>query len=198
MAEQDNPKPSKTDWSRVQSRMAGKEESPGTTDKDGVGHLLAKRANADAAHSIIPPAVAVALPDTEAPRGILMQWKKSQIDRATALKAIQSQYDSQLEALRYQLHKAVTVSNARADRIAEEFLEKLDSEHLQILQEFGLRNFQTRMDALTEATHMVADKLRELDGKDWPPELIDKATKAVMELHERVNREMMRELGSAK
>jgi hypothetical protein len=177
--------------------MRGTDETVAPTAPEGAAHSLAKRGQGDAAHSIVPAAIAVPLPDTEAPRGLLMQWKRGKIDRATALKAIQSQYDAQLEALRYQLSRAVTVSNARADRIAEEFLQKLDSEHLQVLQEFGLRNFQTRMDALTQATQMVAAKLRELDTKDWPPDLVDKATKAVMELHERVNREMMKELGGS-
>lgn len=142
-----------------------------------------------------PDAVALSIPRCE-PRGILMQWKKDAIDRQTALQAIQSQYDAQLEALRYQLTKAVTVSNAQVDCIAEEFLKKLDSEHLEVLKEFGLKNLDTRSNALIEVRDIIAAKLREVQGKSWPQSLVERTIDDLLDLEKRICAEMMRELGA--
>jgi F0F1-type ATP synthase membrane subunit b/b' len=125
-----------------------------------------------------------------------MQWKKNQLDRTTALQAIQAQYNAQLDALRYHLGKAVSVSNARADRIAEEFLKKLDSEHIQILKELGLRNAETRATALIEVREMIFIKLKELETKKWPQPLVDRTIRDLFDLEKRVCAEMMKELGA--
>src|SRR3954466_6121313 len=107
MAEKGSQEPDEVDWSRVESRMRAKDGS--STEPGQLAYSL--QAAGDPANSIVPPAIAVPLPDTDTPRGILMQWKRNQIDRKTALQAIQAQYDAQLDALRYQLQKAVNVSN---------------------------------------------------------------------------------------
>lgn len=140
--------------------------------------------------------ITVPLPDTDAPRGIVMQWKRNQIDRQTAIKAIQEQYNAQLDALGYHLRKAVSVSNARADRIAEEYLKKLDSEHIQILKDLGLRNAETRARALIEVREMIAVKLQEVQSKKWPQSLKDRTVDDLLDLEKRVSAEMMKELGT--
>jgi hypothetical protein len=97
--------------------------------------------------------------------------------------------------LRYQLRKAVSVSNARADRIAEEFLKKLDSEHLQVLKELGLRNAETRADGLIKVRDMIAAKLMEVQTKNWPQLLVERAVDDLLDLERRVCGEMLKELG---
>jgi hypothetical protein len=187
MAEKNSQEPNDTDWSRVESRMKSKERS------EQVAYPLER---AEGSHPIVPTDLTVPLPDTEATRGILMQWKRNQIDRKTALQAIQSQYDSQLDALRYHLRKAVSVSHARADRTAEEFLKKLDSEHIQILKDLGLRNAETRASALIEVRDMIAAKLGEVQKKKWPQPLVDRTIDDLLDLEKRVCAEMMKELGA--
>jgi len=100
-----------------------------------------------------------------------------------------------LDALRYHLGKAVSVSNARADRIAEEFLKQLDSEHIQVLKELGLRNAEVRATALIEIREMIFKKLKELETKKWPQPLIDRTLEDLFDLEKRVSGEMMKELG---
>jgi hypothetical protein len=145
--------------------------------------------------SAVPSNLNVQLPDTDKSRGFLMEWRKNNLDRKTAIQAITAQYNSQLDILKYQLQKAVTVSNARADRIAEEFLQKLDSEHIQILKDLGLRNAETRASGLIEVRDMIASKLREVQGKDWPKPLLDRTIDDLLALESRVAGEMLRELG---
>jgi hypothetical protein len=195
MTEKPNPEPENIDWSRVETRSKARSKEGGTSESELVVYPLERAENAPT-HSIVPAAVAVTLPDTETPRGILLQWKKNKIDRRTALQAIQAQYDSQLDALRYQLQKAVSVSNARADRLAEEFLKKLDSEHIQVLKDLGLRNAETRATALIEVRDMIAAKLKEVQTKKWPPSLVDRTIDDLLDLEKRVCAEMMKELGS--
>jgi hypothetical protein len=146
-------------------------------------------------HTAVPPTMDVPVVDTETPRGIIMQWKKNAIDRKATLQAIEAQYNSQLDALRYHLGKAVSVSNARADRIAEEFLKQLDSEHIQVLKELGLRNAEVRATALIEIREMIFKKLKELETKKWPQPLIDRTLEDLFDLEKRVSGEMMKELG---
>jgi len=182
----------KTDWSRVDSVLGA--ESRGGQPQD----QLARRADdsqRDQMQSGLPAPLHVPLPDTSAPRGILMQWKKNQLDRKTAIAALEAQYNSQLDALRFHLGKAVTVSNARADRIAEEFLKQLDAEHIEILKDLGLRNADTRARALIEVRDMISTRLAEVQGKNWPAALVDRTINDLIDLEKRVCSEMMRELG---
>lgn len=193
MTEKSNEESSNDYWARVEAAIKSDDDfppAPGrvTQPADRSGHLPAI--------ATAPAAITVPLPDTESPRGILMQWKKNQLDRTTALQAIQAQYNAQLDALRYHLGKAVSVSNARADRIAEEFLKKLDSEHIQILKELGLRNAETRATALIEVREMIFIKLKELETKKWPQPLVDRTIRDLFDLEKRVCAEMMKELGA--
>jgi hypothetical protein len=193
MSEKSNEEPGKVDWSRVDARDKAKQ---GFSPETAQGSFPLERQENAPDNPIVPAAIAVRLPDTEAPRGILMQWKRNQIDRKTALHAIQAQYGAQLDALRYQLHKAVTVSNARADRIAEEVLKKLDSEHIEILKDLGLRNAETRATALIEVRDMIAAKLKDVLEKKWPQSLVERTIDDLVDLEKRVCAEMMKELGA--
>ncbi len=192
MSEQSNQEPDNIDWSRVEARMRSRQGASPETEQ---ATYPLERKEGDQDHSIVPASIAVPLPETDAQRGIVMQWKRNQIDKKTALQAIQAQYDAQLDALRYQLRKAVTVSNARADRIAEEFLKKLDSEHIQVLKDLGLKNAETRARALIEVRDMIAAKLMEVQGKRWPQQLVDRTIDDLVDLEKRVCTEMMKELG---
>lgn len=190
--------PENIDWSRVESHMRDRESSSRKTDpkQQRMVPYRMDRPVAEPTESDLSPPITVAHPDTDAPRGILMQWKRNQIDRQTAIKAIQEQYDAQLDALRYYLRKAVSVSNARADRIAEEYLKKLDSEHIQILMDLGLRNAETRARAVMEVREMIAAKLQEVQSKKWPQPLIERTIDDLLDLERRVSAEMMKELGT--
>jgi hypothetical protein len=180
-------------WKRVEDRMKPKDEP--TSESQGALYPIGQTELGPALPNV-PAPISVPLPDMESQRGILMQWKKNQIDRQTALKGIQAQYDAQLEALSYHLKRAVTVSNARADRMAEEFLKKLDSEHIQILKDLGLRNAETRATALIEVRDMVYAKLKEVQTKKWPQPLVDRTIDDLIDLEKRVCGEMMTELGA--
>jgi hypothetical protein len=193
MSDTSGPDSNKTDWSRVEARVKAKQGlSPGSSQVPSP----ITYGEGDPDHSIVPASINLPTPETDSQRGILHQWRLNKIDRKTALEAIQARYDAQLDALRYQLQKAVTVSNARADRIAEEFLKKLDAEHMEVLTDLGLRNAANRADALIKVREMIVSKLCEVQSKNWPQSLLDRAIDDILELERRVCAEMMKELGT--
>jgi hypothetical protein len=192
MTENRKPQSDENRWSRVNSRARSREEVKAPAEPDvEVGAVEARGASL-----VVPEAVAITTPGTEGPGGFLMKWQKRQIDRKTAIDALQAHYNAQLEVLGYQLRSAVTVSKARADRIAEEFLTKLDSEHIQVLKEMGLRNAEVRATAMIQVRDMIAAKLKDVQDKDWPEQLVNRAIDDLLDLERRVCSEMMKELGS--
>jgi hypothetical protein len=127
--------------------------------------------------------------------GMLGKWKANNLGRKAAMESIQRHYSSQLDVLAHNLAKAAQVKKARADVLAEEYLKELDTQHLAVLSEFGLRNKETRERALIELTETTVAKLREVQGKDWPEELVHDTISQLLGLRKRVVAEMMKELG---
>lgn len=183
----------KTDWSFTDAII--KSTKNPTSEGKQVASPVEEAGLLPTGDSIIPPAPTVVLPDMSASRGILMKWREQKLGRKAAMRALEAHYQSQLDALTYSLAKAVQVQKARADVIAEEYLKELDSRQLELLTELGLRNKETRERALLELTEMTAAKLREVQTKDWPEELMRDTISKLLALRKRVVGEMMKELG---
>jgi hypothetical protein len=178
-------KPSK--WGRVDDRL-GKTKRERTAKDGGLIASPAKQA-------LVPSPLDAPLPDPKEKGGFLERLQKGQIDRRTAVSEFQDRCDAQLEALRFQLRKAVSVSNARADLVAEEYLKGLDAEHLEVLADLGLRNTRTRAESLKSVTDMIVQQMKEVQEKDWPAALIDSTIDELLALRARTCAELMRELG---
>jgi len=89
----------------------------------------------------------------------------------------------------------VKVHKTRIGVAAEEYLRTLDSKHLELLTELGMRNAATRWKAVTDLTDMAVAKINEVEAKDWPPRLIDDTIEKIFAVRERVANEIMKELG---
>lgn len=196
MSDNNNPQErTKTDWSFTDS-IATSEKVIAPRDEPA-GRAAGRTELQPSGRSSVPAAPTVALPDATAPQGILMRWRENKLGRKAALRALEAHYDSQLDALTHSLTKAVQVQKARADVIAGEYLRELDARQLEMLAELGLRNKDTRERALLELTEMTAAKLREVQDKDWPAELIRDTIGELLALRKRVVSEIMKELGGA-
>ena len=156
MSEEQAKKHSGSGWERVNSRTRSLNES----DRLKPLEVQSNSGGNQEPSLAVPEALEIRAPLVNGPGGLIMRLRKNQIDRKAALDALQSHYNAQLDLLGYQLRSAVTVSKARADRIAEEFLSKLDSEHIEVLKELGLRNAEVRAAAMIQARDMIAKKLR--------------------------------------
>lgn len=184
----------KTDWSMTDSVLntggAAKPdpESPAQARVER-GELITNN-EAD-----VPQAPSVDAPDPNAAQGILAKFKKNQLSRRATIQALETHYETQLDTLKYSLAKASQVQKARADVLAEEYLQQLDARQLEVLSELGLRNKDTRERALLDLTEMTVAKLREVQEKDWPDELRRDTIEELLGLRKRAVAEMMRELG---
>jgi len=130
------------------------------------------------------------------PTGILANFKAGKIKRTVALQALEDNYNTQLDVLKHQLKQAALVKRTQIDVLAEEFLKDLDSRHLAVLTEIGLRNVDTRVKALVDMTDQAALKLREVQAKNWPQQLIDETIQNILLLRTRMMHDLMKELAT--
>ncbi|HEV7473685.1 MAG TPA: hypothetical protein VGN90_06540 [Pyrinomonadaceae bacterium] len=183
----------KTDWSLAESILTT-DEAPSTV-RDQVARSVDQGELVPTKESGLPAAPAIGVPDTGAGRGIMTKWKENKLGRKATLQALEVHYNSQLDALTHSLTKAVQVQKARADVIAEEYLKELDARQLEMLAELGLRNKDTRERALLKLTDTTAARVKEVQEKDWPQQLIADTMQELFKLRKRVVAEMMKELG---
>jgi hypothetical protein len=117
------------------------------------------------------------------------------MERKAALRALEEQYNGQLDFLKHNIAEQVKVGKTRVSVAAEEYLKALDATHLNVLNQLGMRNAATRWNAVTELTELAVAKVKEVEGKQWPPSLIKDTIQKIFALRERVAAEIMRELG---
>lgn len=184
----------KKDWSRVESLLSAHDGNPGSL----AGPLMqaGDRVLVSAENSEVPAPLIVPAPDSMASQGILMKLKANQLGRKAAIEQIQVQYNGQLEVLKETVSQAVRVHKTRIGVAAEEYLRTLDSKHLELLMELGMRNAATRWKAVTDLTDMAVAKINEVEGKNWPQRFIDDTINKIFSVRERVANEIMKELGT--
>ncbi len=175
----------KTDWSFIDEQIDRQQ----STEKNALTPTTANRSELAATDSVRVPELAV-------PDGILSQFKANTIKRKAALAALQTHYDSQIDVLAHTLSKAAQVEKSRADVTARQFRKELDSKHLEVLAQLGMRNKDTRERALLDLTDQTTARLLEVGQKDWPQHFKDTVIKDLMVLHKRYIDEIVAELGS--
>jgi hypothetical protein len=177
----------KRDWSRVEKVMnpiaAPSKQAPEQQN------VIIETGHRDTPAPLI---VAPKLDDQD----FLVKWKAGRISRKAALEAMQTHYDSQLDVFRETMAQKVKVQKTKLGLIAEEYLNSLDSEHLERLQQFGMRNTATRWKAITDLTDAAVAKINEVQSKDWPDALINETIAQILDLRKRVVAELVKELGS--
>jgi hypothetical protein len=170
-------------WDNI-SKMLGDSGAASASSKARAAEALQKHQAVDVPHSSV-----------QKPDGAIAQFKASQIGRKTALKHVQLWYEGQLEAARHAVAEAVRVRKAEASRVAERLLMEIDSEHVEYLLTLGLRNSEARSRVMIELGDQTSRALKEIEGRDWPPPLIQQAIDGVWEKHRRFFQKIMEELG---
>ena len=177
----------KTDWGFLEPiRNPEKRETGKVSRASGQSELVPVE-QSDVPASIIP-----AEPDTNS-----FGWfdPRKGIAKKAALQELEVFYEKRLDVLAYKLEQAGQVEKARSHLIAEEYLKELDAQHLEVLSQIGLRNKDTRERGLLQLTDMTVARLKEVNEKDWPPELVNETIQELFALRKRYVAEMMRELG---
>lgn len=178
----------KTDWSFMDTKRPPKRagESPEVHAVD----LMKAVAPATPGKREAAP-----LPALDSSRGVLMEFKANRMGRKATLEALQEQYNSALTIYKHHLQNVVLGQNARDDVDYAAYQKQLDQEYLEVLAELGLRNKSVRERTLIELTDMTANRLKEVQEKDWPKALKDSVIDDLIALRQRFSDEMMKELG---
>lgn len=188
MSESDDPKAKeKTDWSFIDTKRPVTRAGGG----DPETHAVRLMGNITPARHETPSP----LPTLGAPRGILMEFKSNRMGRKATLEALQEQYNAGLTIYKHHLQNVVMGQNARDDVDYAAYQKQLDQEYLEVLAELGLRNKGVREQALIQLTDMTANRLKEVQEKDWPQALKDSVINDLIALRQRFSDEMMKELG---
>lgn len=191
MTDNSDQKSEKKDWSRVDSLLASREPAGLSHAKETELIPLQAEGSSD-----IPTPLIVPRPDLMASQGIIAKLQANNLGRKAGLAQLQVQYNGQLEVLKETISQAVKVHKTRIGVAAEEYLRTLDSKHLELLTQLGMRNASTRWKAVTDLTDMTVAKIKEVEGKDWPKNFIDDTLEKIFALRERVSNEIMKELGT--
>jgi len=129
------------------------------------------------------------------PEGAITQYKASKIGKKPALQHVEAWYKGQIEAVEHAVGEAVRVRKAEATKIAERLLLEINEEHFRYLTSLGIRNEKARHNAMLELGDQTSKMLREIEGRDWPPQLIEQAMRGVMERQRRFFEKLMEDLG---
>lgn len=121
----------------------------------------------------------------DAPSGPIAKIKSEQIKSKAALEFDKDWYNAQLEVSKHQLRRAVELKIKETDADIERLLTDISRKHLQYLTEMGLKNSEQREEALERLADQTAQRIKRLQGKDWPESLIEQTVNGVIELHQR-------------
>lgn len=179
---------SNTDWSFIDEQISKQHSEP--------QNALTPTTNRRSELTESKDSISMQVPELSVPDGLLSQFKANQIKRKSALAALQTHYDSQIDVLKHTLSRAAQVEKSRADVTASQFLKELDSKYLEVLAQLGMRNKDTREKAILDLTDQTAVRLQEVQGKNWPQQFKDSIIDQLMSLHQRYIDEIVADLGS--
>ena len=170
------------------------------SDWEDVEHALQRRNN----ESTMPiaPAGAQAAPQLITPEGeiakasgVVAQYKANKITKEAVLEYLKVFHRKQLEVASHHLTEVARMRTAESTAVAEQFLERLNSQQMTFLQDIGLRNLDQRFAALEKLGDQTSQSLRRLKQSDMPPSLREQMINGVMELQTRFFERIMTELG---
>jgi hypothetical protein len=170
-------------WDRVSSVIDKSHKSSGPAKSKSLEQLHQQQ------HIQVPHS------NVQKPEGAIAQYKANQLGKKVALQQIAIWYRGQIEATEHAVNQVVRVRKAEATKIAERLLLEINEEHFRYLTSLGLRNETTRHKAMLELGDQTAQMLKEIDGRDWPPQLIEQAMHGVMERQNKFFQKLMEDLG---
>jgi len=121
----------------------------------------------------------------DSPQGLTSKVKSEQIKAKAYLEFDREWYNAQLDFSKHQLKRAVELKIKETDADIERLLADISRRHLQYLTEMGLNNFEQRHEALERLSDQTANRIKRVQGKDWPESLVEQTISGIIELHQR-------------
>jgi hypothetical protein len=127
--------------------------------------------------------------------GMVASFKAGRIQRKAAVAFLNEFYDRQLEAAKHHLSEAVRIRRAQSTQAAEQFLQLINSQHVDFLNQIGLRNFRAAGDALTELAKTTHDLLQQVASANLPDMLAQDTVESILARYKRFRDKLTQELG---
>ncbi|MGH7948604.1 MAG: hypothetical protein ACREQF_05220 [Candidatus Binataceae bacterium] len=127
--------------------------------------------------------------------GVLVRFKEKRITRKAAAEQLKILYEGQRELIKHQVNEAVRIGKASATQVAETYLFKLNSQHLEELDTLGLQNTGKRQEMLRKLADQTSQNLRQAEESDWPDSVKKRTIDGIFELHDQFFDKLNRELG---
>lgn len=171
----------KTDWSRTE---AARNAQAGQGSKRAQGS--AKSGALVPAETVsqlpVPATLSGNLPGEAQPGGIIARWKSNTLTRKAALQELEVRYNARLDIVKIQLEEVVKIEKTRVAVLGKQYLQQLNAEYVEMLNQLEMANHNSRSNLLLELADSTADKLRQAQEADWPPELIVQTVNNLFEL----------------
>lgn len=110
---------------------------------------------------------------------LLGRFKAGSIERKAALEQMRSFYETQLEANRHALNRALDVDRQRVDLVAKKYIFSITEEYLRDMREMGLHNFDARLRTLFALNEEAAKLFKEAEAQDVPESMKQKTREAI-------------------
>ena len=133
--------------------------------------------------------------DQAKPEGIIANFQAGRIQRKAAVAFLNAFYDRQLDAAKHHLGEAVRIRKAESTQAAEQFLQMINSQHVEFLQQIGLRNFRAAGDAITELGKTTHSLLQQVASANLPDMLANDAVDSILTRYRKFRDKLTQELG---
>jgi hypothetical protein len=120
---------------------------------------------------------------------------EGKVKKKAIVKALELKYNAEIDTLEHRLTNLVRVRKVQAEVVAEGYLKQLDAAKLEVLTQLGMRNVNTRQNAMVELTNATVAKIKEVESSEWPESLKNERIHDMLVLLKGFNRKLMEELG---
>ena len=145
------------------------------------------------------PSTGLTTPDGEKAKveGVIANFKAGRIQKRAAVAFLNEFYDRQLEAAKHHLGEAVRIRKAQSTQAAEQFLQLINSQHVEFLNQIGMRNFRAAGDALTELAKTTHELLQQVAEASLPDMLAQDTVESILARYRRFRDKLTHELGDS-
>jgi ABC-type transporter Mla MlaB component len=124
---------------------------------------------------------------------LIGRFKRNQIERREALKALQAMHNAQFEAATHALKRAVDVERERVDTVANKYIFHITEEYLRNMRELGLQNFESRMETLMQLNETLKNLLEKAQTQDVPSTIRDATVENILKKYREFADKLMQE-----
>lgn len=136
--------------------------------------------------------------ELEEPQGIIEKYQAGKIRKDAVLEYFRERYKTQLGMVKKELKAAARQHEALVTTKTEQWIEEINSEHMDFLGQVKLSTQKKRSELLRKLGDQITQDLRQLDQRrdEWPEDMVRDQIERNWEIYDRMADEITEELGS--